>query len=277
MSIARTTTTLEHVDVLIVGAGISGIGAAYHLQTEHPGEDVRDPRGARARSAAPGTCSATRASARTPTCTRSATRSSPGASDKAIAGGRRDPRLPARDRRARTASTRNIRFHHKVLGAAWSSDGRALDASTSSAPTPARRFQHQLRLAVLRRRLLQLRRGLHARSSRAASASRARSCTRSTGPRTSTTRQARRRDRQRRDRGDARSRDGAETAAHVTMLQRSPSYVMPVPAKDAIANAPAHSAAGTSAPIAITRRKNIAAAAGDLRLCQRLPARSRAG
>src|SRR4051794_30110691 len=28
---------LEHVDVLIVGAGLSGIGAACHLQTECPG------------------------------------------------------------------------------------------------------------------------------------------------------------------------------------------------------------------------------------------------
>ena len=28
---------MEHVDVLIVGAGLSGIGAAYHLQTESPG------------------------------------------------------------------------------------------------------------------------------------------------------------------------------------------------------------------------------------------------
>ncbi|MDO9488836.1 MAG: FAD-dependent oxidoreductase, partial [Sphingomonadaceae bacterium] len=27
-----------HVDVLIVGAGISGIGAAYHLQTQCPGK-----------------------------------------------------------------------------------------------------------------------------------------------------------------------------------------------------------------------------------------------
>src|SRR4051794_13642890 len=28
----------EHVDVLIVGAGVSGIGCAYHLQTEQPGK-----------------------------------------------------------------------------------------------------------------------------------------------------------------------------------------------------------------------------------------------
>ena len=31
------STATDHVDVLIVGAGISGIGAAYHLQTAHPG------------------------------------------------------------------------------------------------------------------------------------------------------------------------------------------------------------------------------------------------
>ena len=29
--------TTEHVDVLIVGAGISGVGAAYHLTTQRPG------------------------------------------------------------------------------------------------------------------------------------------------------------------------------------------------------------------------------------------------
>ena len=29
-------TTIEHVDVLVVGAGISGIGAAYHLTHQRP-------------------------------------------------------------------------------------------------------------------------------------------------------------------------------------------------------------------------------------------------
>ena len=28
----------EHVDVLIVGAGLSGVGAGYHLQTRCPGK-----------------------------------------------------------------------------------------------------------------------------------------------------------------------------------------------------------------------------------------------
>ena len=30
-------TSIEHVDVLIVGAGISGIGSAYHLTVQRPG------------------------------------------------------------------------------------------------------------------------------------------------------------------------------------------------------------------------------------------------
>ena len=29
---------MEHFDVLIVGAGLSGIGAGYHLQTNLPGK-----------------------------------------------------------------------------------------------------------------------------------------------------------------------------------------------------------------------------------------------
>ena len=42
MSLAHSTpidnTSTEHFDVLIAGAGISGIGAAYHLQTQCPGK-----------------------------------------------------------------------------------------------------------------------------------------------------------------------------------------------------------------------------------------------
>ncbi len=34
----KTTSNTEHVDVLIVGAGISGIGAAHHLQEQCPGK-----------------------------------------------------------------------------------------------------------------------------------------------------------------------------------------------------------------------------------------------
>ena len=38
MSDATPSAGPEHFDVLIVGAGISGIGAAYHLQTKLPGK-----------------------------------------------------------------------------------------------------------------------------------------------------------------------------------------------------------------------------------------------
>ena len=36
-SAAKTGQAAEHFDVLIVGAGISGVGAAYHLKTQLPG------------------------------------------------------------------------------------------------------------------------------------------------------------------------------------------------------------------------------------------------
>ena len=44
-STARTLP--EHFDVVVVGAGLSGIGAGYHLQTDVPRPHVRDPRRAR--------------------------------------------------------------------------------------------------------------------------------------------------------------------------------------------------------------------------------------
>ena len=45
MSATALSTGIEHFDILIVGAGISGIGAAYYLQTEQPKQDIRDPGG----------------------------------------------------------------------------------------------------------------------------------------------------------------------------------------------------------------------------------------
>ena len=38
--------TIEHFDVLIVGAGISGVGGAYHLTHAVPGQELRRARGA---------------------------------------------------------------------------------------------------------------------------------------------------------------------------------------------------------------------------------------
>ena len=40
--------TPEHTDVLIIGAGLSGIGAAYYLQRDQPGKSfvILESRGA---------------------------------------------------------------------------------------------------------------------------------------------------------------------------------------------------------------------------------------
>ncbi len=87
----------EHVDVLIVGAGLSGIGAALPPAGQLPRARPTPSSRAAPPSAARGTCSATPASARTPTCTRWATRSSPWTDAKAIADGPVDPRTTSRD------------------------------------------------------------------------------------------------------------------------------------------------------------------------------------
>ena len=67
----------EHFDVVIIGAGLSGIGAAYRLQTDAPARPTPSSKPATP-SAAPGTSSATPASAPTQTCSPSATLSARG-------------------------------------------------------------------------------------------------------------------------------------------------------------------------------------------------------
>ena len=62
----------------------------------------------------------------------------------------------------------------------------------------------------------------------------------------------------------------AKTAAHVTMLQRSPSYVMPVPESDAIADK-LRGLVGERAAYAIVRRKNIARQRAFYGFCKRFP------
>ncbi|WP_019349248.1 flavin-containing monooxygenase, partial [Mycolicibacterium conceptionense] len=67
----------------------------------------------------------------------------------------------------------------------------------------------------------------------------------------------------------------AGTAAHVTMLQRSPTYVMPVPAKDSFANT-AKRLLGDERGYALTRRKNILKQRGVYTFCQKYPRAARA-
>jgi cation diffusion facilitator CzcD-associated flavoprotein CzcO len=62
----------------------------------------------------------------------------------------------------------------------------------------------------------------------------------------------------------------AGEAAHVTMLQRSPSYVLPLPSKDALANW-LRGKVGEERAYAIARRKNILRQAAVYRLSRRFP------
>ena len=104
-----------------------------------PGKPTPSSRRA-TRPAAPGTCSATPASARTPTCTRSATSSSRGATRTRSPAPTRSSPTCARPRR-RTASTAHIRFRHKVLRRGVVERRRALASSTSSAADTGERVQ----------------------------------------------------------------------------------------------------------------------------------------
>lgn len=66
----------------------------------------------------------------------------------------------------------------------------------------------------------------------------------------------------------------APHAAHVTMLQRSPSYILPAPSTDAIADA-LRKVLGTQRAYALTRRKNFAQQSATVRFCKRYPRAAR--
>jgi monooxygenase len=245
-------TELEHLDVLIVGAGVSGIGCAYHLQTERPGTSYAI---LEARAATGGTWDIFRfPGIRSDSDLHTfGYEFKPWRDDKAIAGG---PSILSYIRE--TASESGIGGHillqHEALSARWSSEralwsveARRTDTgeivnftcrwlfaaggyfSYDEGYTPdfegCERFQGQVAhpqswpedLDYADKRVVVIGSGATAVTVVPAM---------------------------------------AETAAHVTMLQRSPSYVIAVPERDPIANAlkrilPAHTA------YALTRRKNI--------------------
>jgi monooxygenase len=62
----------------------------------------------------------------------------------------------------------------------------------------------------------------------------------------------------------------AEETAHITMLQRSPSYILPLPSKDPVANW-LRGKVGEERAYALTRRKNIFRQAAIFKLSQRFP------
>ena len=182
---------------------------------------------------------------------------------KAIADGAADPATTSGTPPASTASSSSIRFHHRVVGAEWSSD----DARWTVHAQPRRHRRDgraDLLVPVRLLRLLPLRRGLHAATSPGVE--------RFTGPVVHPQHWPE-------DLDYAGKRvvvigSGAtavtlvpalaETAGHVTMLQRSPTYI--VVAARPRPRSPTRCAAGCppTGRLPVVRWKNVAARDGDL-------------
>ncbi|WNG20372.1 flavin-containing monooxygenase [Cystobacter fuscus] len=256
----------EHVDVLIVGAGISGIGAAYYLQRELPSKSYAI---LEARGATGGTWDLFRyPGIRSDSDLHTfGYEFKPWTSDKTIAGA--DAILAyLRETAAEYGIDRKIRLHHKVLGAAWSSrDARWLvDVERTDTGERTRlscrwlfcaggyyrydqgfapRFEGTERfkgrivhpqhwpedLDCAGKRVIVIGSGATAVTLVPAL---------------------------------------AEAAAHVTMLQRTPSYILPVPSEDAIAKLLRKFLPKDRAH-ELTRRKEIAKQRAIWRFCQRYP------
>ncbi|MFK0021119.1 flavin-containing monooxygenase [Streptomyces sp. NPDC090798] len=112
------TRQSEHIDVLIIGAGISGIGAAHHLQTERPGSSY-------AILEARGVSGGTWALFRYPGIRSDSDLHTfgyafkPWRNDKSIATA--DLILDyLRETAGESGIEQHIRYHHRVRGAAWS-------------------------------------------------------------------------------------------------------------------------------------------------------------
>ena len=220
----RTGNGTTHLDVLIVGAGLSGVGAGHYLQDTVPVGQLRHLRSPRHHRwhlgplpvsghplrlghAHPGLLVPALGRARSPS--RTATPSS--------STSRTPPPSPA--------STPGIRFNHRIIAADWSTDDAVWHVTAERTDT-GETVQRHRRLPVLLHRLLPLRPRLPARvrghgglrGNARAPAGLAR------GPRRR--REAHRRHRQRRDGRDPRARrsplggprDHAAALAHLHRL-----------------------------------------------------------
>ena len=263
--------TNELLDVLVIGAGLSGIGAGYHLQTRSPKRTYAILEG---RDAIGGTWDLFRY----PGIRSDSDMYTLGFSFRPWKGAKAIADGPAildyiEDTAREYGIDRKIRFGHRVERASWSSetsrwtvevseegDGRAHDAHVSLPPhvqrattttTPATRP-----------------------SSRAPSASAAASSTRRSGPS---------------DIDYAGKRvvvigsgatavtlvpELAKTAAHVTMLQRSPTYILSRPAVDAVAKW-LERKLPRGVAYDVTRWKNVALGMALFKFCRRLPERAK--
>ena len=267
---APAATDLEHVDVLIVGAGISGIGAAYYLQREHP---QRSYAILEARGATGGTWDLFRyPGIRSDSDLHTfGYEFKPWRDEQSIADA---DRILAylRETAAEHGIDREVRFHSRVVAASWSSGDARWTVAVENTGTGERtaitcswifnaggyyrydqghtpRFEGLERfrgtvvhpqfwpedLDVTGTRVVVIGSGATAVTIVPALGG---------------------------------------SAEHVTMLQRTPTYIMPVPSKDAIANA-LRRRLGEERAYPLIRRKNIAQQRAIYRFCRRFPQAAR--
>jgi monooxygenase len=260
----------DSVDVLIVGAGVSGIGLAYYLQRDHP---ERSYAILEARAASGGTWDLFRyPGVRSDSDLHTfGFEFRPWRSADAIASG---DRILAylRDTAAEYGIDRHIRFGTRVTGASWSSDGARWTVDTEDTETGQRktltcgwlllaagyyRYDEGYAPDFARRERFRGRvvhpqhwpDGLDYTGQRVAVIG--------SGATAVTLVPAL-----------------AATAAHVTMVQRTPSYILPVPARDE-GNRRLTALLGADRSYALTRRKNIVRQELLWRFCQRYPRAAR--
>jgi monooxygenase len=265
-----TVTSASDVDVLIVGAGISGIGAAYYLQRDHPRRSYAI---LEARGASGGTWDLFRyPGVRSDSDLHTfGYEFKPWRGEHAIASA--DKILDyLRETAAENGIDRRIRYHSKVLSASWSTADARWSVEVEHPDTGARAsvrcnwlfcaggyynydegftpfFEGRERfrgpvvhpqdwpedLDYAGKRVLIVGSGATAVTLVPAL---------------------------------------ARTAGHVTMLQRTPSYVMPVSTRDKLATT-LNNVFGPGRGFALTRRKNILRQQAVWRLCQKYPAVAR--
>ena len=177
--------TAEHFDVLVVGAGISGIGAGYHLQTMCPDRTYAILEGPRRHRRHVGPVPLPRRPLRQ---RHAHARLQLQAVDREQGDRRRpvDPRATSARPTAEYGIDRHIRFGHLVTRAEWSSD----DARWTRRGPPHGHRRDRLATPAATcscARATTATRAATRPSSPASTASTARSCTPRRGPRTSTT------------------------------------------------------------------------------------------
>jgi monooxygenase len=270
MSFQRGAAPAEHVDVLIVGAGISGIGAAWYLQKEHPSKSFAI---LEARGALGGTWDLFRyPGIRSDSDLHTLGYAfKPWVGEQAIASA--DAILAyLRETATENGIDRKVRLHHKVRGAAWSSEDARWVVDVERTDT-GERVELKCRWLFCASGYYRYDQGFTPRfegterfGGRLIHPQHWPEDLDSAGKRVVVI-------------GSGATAVTlvpalARTAAHVTMLQRTPTYILPVPAADAVANL-LRKLLPERWAYALTRRKNIAVQRAFWRFCRRFPRTAR--